>query len=183
MVKPPLKWAGGKTKLAPLLVSLMPRLITGQYFEPFVGAGGLAVYLHGKNLINRAELSDQCSELINFWVAVKEQPTILGAYIKVLTPRLGWCRATYEGLRDWDRDLGTGDFQLIDPLMRAARFWLLNRYGFNGLCRYNSSGEFNVPFGKWKNTPSLITAAELRALSDLLEWTVFGCCDLSLIHI
>jgi DNA adenine methylase len=61
--------------------------------------------------------------------------------------------------------------------MRAARFYILNKRGFNGLCRYNASGQFNVPWGKYKTPLSIPTTDELQLLSDALDWVRIDCYD------
>jgi DNA adenine methylase len=174
-MKPVLKWAGGKAKLAPLLASLMPRSITGRYIEPFIGGGALLLYLLEQQQIKQASISDQCEELINLWQVVRDAPEMLIAAIALLTPEKGWCEATYYGLRNWDR---SESFRCLVPeATRAARFYILNKRGFNGLCRYNASGQFNVPWGKYKTPLSIPATDELQLLSNVLDWVMIDCCD------
>jgi DNA adenine methylase len=51
----------------------------------------------------------------------------------------------------------------------AGLFYYLNRTGYNGLCRFNKSGEFNVPFGQYAKIPYVRDFAEYAPL--LQAWT------------
>ncbi len=134
--KPFLKWAGGKTKLAPLLASKMPAQIQ-TYHEPFLGGGALFCHLASENRFVNAVLGDRNLELVNCWKEVKRdwQMTLMIAE--------AWDKdvAEYETVRSKNPDeMGT--------LERAARVLYLNQQCFNGLWRVNASGKFNVPWGK-----------------------------------
>ncbi len=131
-----LKWAGGKY---PLLEEIKRYLPEGDcLIEPFVGAG--SVFLNTD--YRRYVLADINSDLIQLYNIVKERAD---EYVR--EARMLFCSDnnnpdTYYALRD--------EFNLSrDPLRRSVLFLYLNRHGYNGLCRYNLSGEFNVPFGRY----------------------------------
>ncbi|MGC8876008.1 DNA adenine methylase [Thermus sp.] len=133
---PLLKWAGGKRWLLPYLRSLYRGHRHRRWVEPF--AGGLAAAL---GLVpERALLNDLNPHLINFYRWVQ----------RGLDPKLPMLpdKTTYYAYRERFNQLireGKGDTQEA-----AELFYYLNRTGYNGLCRFNRKGEFNVPFGKYK---------------------------------
>lgn len=132
-----LKWAGGKY---PLLDEIKKHLPQGDcLIEPFVGAG--SVFLNTD--YSRYILADINSDLISLYNIVKTQTD---DYVRqareYFTPEMNQADVYYH-LRD--------EFnQSQDPFRRALLFLYLNRHGYNGLCRYNLRGEFNVPFGRYR---------------------------------
>ncbi len=136
-VKPPLKWAGGKRWQVPLLRSLWAPHRERRLVEPF--CGGLAVAL-GLDPA-RAWLNDINPHLINFyqWVQRGLRITIPFRNERALYDE---CRTRFNGL------LASGD---ADTAEAASLFYFLNRTGYNGLCRFNSRGQFNVPFGRHRS--------------------------------
>jgi DNA adenine methylase len=134
---PPLKWAGGKRWLVPHLLPLWKLHSDRRLVEPF--CGGLAVTL--SLAPERALLSDSNPHVMNFFVWLKRglQITLWMEYDEELY---------YAHRKRFNELLSNGG---VDSQEAAALFYYLNRTCFNGLCRFNSSGEFNVPFGKYKN--------------------------------
>ncbi len=140
MVEPFLKWAGGKRTVATLIRSAMPEVIK-TYVEPFAGAG--AVY--GVVTAERYILADSNKELINTYLQLRQHG-------KEFIDR---CKELFIGGNDEstfiERRMKFNFDCRWDDFERAALFVYLNRHCFNGLCRFNNSGQFNVPFGKYKN--------------------------------
>jgi len=136
-MKPFLKWAGGKYRLVERIKALMPagkRLI-----EPFVGSG--AVFL---NVDYPAYLlADTNADLINLYRHLQTEGETFIAYCRDF-----FCPETNE--KNCFYDLRTQFNQTNDLREKAALFVYLNKHCFNGLCRYNSKGQFNVPFGRYK---------------------------------
>lgn len=141
MLNPPLKWAGGKRWQVPHLKPLWEPQSHRRLVEPF--CGGLAVSL-GLDP-ERALLNDVNPHLINFyrWVqrglCLPDKPT--------LTPMVNDEHVYYNN-RAWFNHLIFADE--ADTRIGAALFYYLNRTGFNGLCRFNKAGQFNVPYGRYK---------------------------------
>jgi DNA adenine methylase len=133
--QPPLKWAGGKRWQVPYLRGCWGRHSHRRLVEPF--CGGLAVALAlGPG---RALLNDVNPHVINFYRWVTRGLTIPG-------PLLNTRQAFYEGRDRFNALLARGE----SGSEEAARlFYYLNRTGYNGLCRFNRSGLFNVPFGRY----------------------------------
>jgi DNA adenine methylase len=135
-VRPPLKWPGGKRWLVPHLRPLLRRRREARLVEPF--CGGLAVTLG--LCPQRALLNDRNPHLIHFYSSLKK-----GLEIEI---QMENDEQLFYAHRDRFNELLRG--KGAESSEAASLFYYLNRTGFNGLCRFNSSGEFNVPFGKYK---------------------------------
>ncbi len=133
---PPLKWAGGKRWLVPHIEPLWHPHQQRRYVEPFCGGLAVALGLQPK----RALLNDLNPHLINFYAQLRRglSMTIEARYDQKLFYAH---RARFNQLIK-DSGARTGE--------AAQLFYYLNRTCFNGLCRFNQSGEFNVPFGQYK---------------------------------
>ncbi|WP_233114640.1 Dam family site-specific DNA-(adenine-N6)-methyltransferase, partial [Aggregatibacter actinomycetemcomitans] len=137
--RPFLKWAGGKYRLMDEINRLLPKR-KQCLVEPFVGAG--AVFLNSN--FKRYILADINPDLINLFNIVKLD---VERYIQACKPIFFHPEANTEIYYYGKRK----EFnQSTDVFQRAVLFLYLNRFGFNGLCRYNSKNEFNVPFGDYK---------------------------------
>lgn len=159
LVKPFLKWAGGKRQLVPLIIeNYLPKNHNYQtYYEPFIGGGALLFTLQPK----KAVINDSNAELINCYKVVKDS-------VDELIDDLEFHKNNdeyYYAIRDWDRE---ESFQHKTPVQRASRIIFLNKTCYNGLFRVNSQGQFNVPFGRYKN-PNILDKAVLKAVSKYLN--------------
>ena len=132
-----LKWAGGKY---PLLDDIKKHLPKGEcLIEPFVGAG--SVFLNTD--FSRYILADINNDLISLYNIVKlRTEEYVAEARKLFTPENNHPDVYYQFRTEFN--------QSQDPFRRALLFLYLNRHGYNGLCRYNLRGEFNVPFGRYK---------------------------------
>jgi len=135
-LRPPLKWAGGKRWLVSYLRPLWNGLRHRRLVEPL--CGGLAVTFG--LMPDRALLNDINPHLVNFFKQLKR-----GLRIKI--PMRNDSRMYYVYRRQFNGliEEGRGDTREA-----AELFFYLNRTGYNGLCRFNKSGGFNVPFGRYK---------------------------------
>ena len=134
-LKPPLKWAGGKRWLVPHLAPIWRRYADRRYVEPF--CGGLAVVLGLQPA--RALLNDINPHLINFYRHLQNG----------MQPRIKMRNDERLFYRHRDRFNGLIQNGGAKSREAAELFYYLNRTCFNGLCRFNKSGEFNVPFGTY----------------------------------
>lgn len=151
-IDPFLKWAGGKRQLLNEIRRRMPTEY-GAYYEPFVGGGAIFFgTLHTPALI-----SDTNQELINCYRVVRDQ---VEALIEDLR--------RHENAETYFYALRSVQPETLTPVERASRFIYLNRTCFNGLYRVNRKGQFNVPYGKYKN-PALVPADKLKAASTNLQ--------------
>lgn len=134
---PPLKWAGGKRWQVPHILPLWKTAGANRLVEPF--CGGLAVALGLQP--DRALLNDINPHLMNFYRCLKA-----GTLGRV--PRENEREAFNRHRQRFNQLASTTSGTASAEA--AALFFYLNRTGFNGLCRFNGKGEFNVPFGKYK---------------------------------
>jgi DNA adenine methylase len=134
-IKPPLKWAGGKRWLVSHLAPIWERHANRRYVEPFCGGLAVALGLQPK----RALLNDVNPHLINFYRHLQTGLT-LGIEMRYDEQLFYRHRARFNEL------IKNGGAQSEEA---AELFYYLNRTCFNGLCRFNKSGEFNVPFGTY----------------------------------
>jgi DNA adenine methylase len=149
-LNPPLKWAGGKRWLAPYIEPLWRRHQQRRYVEPFCGGLAVALALQPE----RALLNDLNPHLINFYKQIRRG---LSLEIKAhYDDKLFY--ASRERFNQLIKNDGAGTKEA------AQLFYYLNRTCFNGLCRFNHSGEFNVPFGKYKTVNYLANFHSYRKL-------------------
>lgn len=150
--KPILKWAGGKGQLLDVLMNNLPSRFNN-YIEPFFGGGALFFGVKPKNSI----ISDANTELINLYQVVADHvESLISALAKFRYDKQMFYKVREE------------DPNVLNPVERAARTIYLNKTDFNGLYRVNKKGEFNVPFGRYKN-PKILDEANLRAASRALQ--------------
>lgn len=152
-LKPVVKWAGGKRQLLGELKKHVPDF-TGVYCEPFIGGAALLFELQPE----KAVVNDANPQLIEVYEVIRDSPEELIASLKKHenTPEY------YYAIREIDRNKEA--FARMSPVERASRFIYLNHTCFNGLYRVNAKGEFNVPFGKYKN-PAVCDEENIRAVS------------------
>jgi DNA adenine methylase len=132
---PPVKWAGGKRWLAERIEKLWLRQSNRRYVEPFCGGMAVALYLNPA----RALLNDINIHLINLYRQIKNGMTI---GLDMRNDRALY----YEYRKRFNELIGRSE---QDTAEAAELFYYLNRTCFNGLCRFNNSGTFNVPFGRY----------------------------------
>lgn len=151
---PPLKWAGGKRWLVPILAELRLGHESRRLVEPLCGGISVALGLNPQH----ARLNDVNAHAINFyrWAAK-------GMRVRI---RMENDETVYYESRSRFNELvrrGESDSQEA-----AELFYFLNRTGYNGLCRFNRRGEFNVPFGRYTKINYL---RDFSGYSRLSSWT------------
>jgi DNA adenine methylase len=154
--KPFVKWAGGKRQLMKQLVQLTPPEFNN-YFEPFLGGGALFFELSKKNKIKKCYLNDSNTILINSYKTIKEKPLELIKELK---------KGKYKNEKESFLKIRAENPS--DLVKATARFIYLNKTSFNGLYRVNSKGQFNVPFGKYKN-PTICDKQNILAVNLALQ--------------
>jgi len=158
LVTPFLKWVGGKRQIMPSIIELLPKNINNyNYVEPFVGGGAVLFNLQPKKAI----ISDYNSELINVYEVIKDNVNDLIADLK----RHKNDNDYFYEIRGLDR---TEKFEMLTKIERASRIIFLNKTCFNGLYRVNNAGEFNSPFGRYKN-PNIVNEPTLKAVNLYLN--------------
>lgn len=153
LVAPVLKWVGGKRQLIETFSPLLPKRITS-YCEPFVGGGALLFSLQP----NTAYINDINADLICVYTVIRDNVNELIEELKKYKNE----SAFFYSVRDWDRD--KEKYSSLSEIERAARILYLNKTCYNGLYRVNNAGEFNSPFGNYRN-PNIVNEPVLRAVS------------------
>ena len=158
LVSPVVKWVGGKRQLLKNIEKHLPQKVYDgktTYYEPFIGGGALLFYLQPK----KAVINDTNEELVNLYRVIKKNPEDL---IEDLKRHINEEEYFYE-IRGLDRDREA--YKALSDVERASRIIYLNKTCYNGLFRVNSSGEFNTPFGRYKN-PNIINDITIRAIHN-----------------
>lgn len=185
------KWAGGKTQILPELEIRLPKHIISsktiqRYVEPFVGGGAFFFYLKANYDIKESYIIDINRELIVGYLAIKNNPKELIKALKKIKSKYFSLpdderkRYFYE-IRDiYNNDINSFNYKKYNRnwINRASLLIFLNKTCFNGLFRQNSKGEFNVPFGNYKN-PNINDESNIMLVNKCLEDTNIICGDFS----
>ena len=180
--RPFLKWAGGKTQLLSEFSKRLPNELKEgkitRYVEPFIGGGAVFFYLNQMFSFEQCFMYDVNEELILSYRVIQHS-------VKKLIAELETLESAYLSRSDKEREeffyevrdafnqkLPEIDFKNYSPewVGRAARIIFLNRTCYNGLFRVNRKGEFNVPFGKYKD-PEILDEENLKDVAALLKTT------------
>lgn len=155
-----LKWAGGKFTLCDVINKMLPKGDT--LIEPFVGAGSVFLNSNFKHYV----LNDINRDLINLYKILQTTPEkfIVDAQ-KLFSAQHNQADAYYEHRKVFNDN--------TDSYERSILFLYLNRHGYNGLCRYNKSGGYNVPFGKYKRP--YFPEKELNIFAEKAQKATFLC--------
>lgn len=192
--KPFLKWVGGKTQIIHNVLDKIPKKINN-YHELFLGGGSvlfavlslqkqgkldiqgkiyacdindslIRVYKHVQN--NKNDLFDYIQRYINEYDAIK------GTEINRKPTTLEEAKTSKESYYYWIRDK-YNKMNEKDSIERSALFMIINKLCFRGMYREGPNG-YNVPYGHYKKTPTIITKEELDTVSELIQDVVFECC-------
>lgn len=153
LVAPVVKWVGGKRQLLDEITPLLPKHITS-YCEPFLGGGAVLFSIQP----TKAIVNDLNKDLIIVYEVIRDDVETL---IESLKKHENTAEYFY-AIRDTDRDKES--YSSMSRVEKASRLIYLNKTCFNGLFRVNSLGEFNSPFGHYKN-PNIVNEPVLRAVS------------------
>ncbi len=182
-MRPMIKYRGGKSKEIPQIMRFIPRF-KGRYIEPFVGGGAVFFHLEPRQAI----INDVNDRLMAFYRGVRDNYDGLRAeldeierlyaanrhefeLLKQLNPNErveDKNEALYYALRDMYNHLRPSSYS--DALL----YYFINKTAYSGMIRFNSNGEFNVPYGRYKSiNTNLIT----RNHHQLLNRTDLYCSD------
>lgn len=158
LVVPFLKWVGGKRQLIPAIEALLPADIQAyHYVEPFIGGGAVLFHLQPKDAV----INDFNEELVNVYKVIKANPEALIEDLKKHKNDPDY----FYALRGLDR---SDVIRELTDVQRASRVIYLNKTCFNGLYRVNKAGEFNTPFGRYKN-PNIVNEPTIKAVHTYLN--------------
>lgn len=161
LIKPYLKWAGGKRQLLPEIKKYLPKNLGSlRYYEPFIGAGALFLDRQPR----RAVINDNNAELILTYTVIRNNADDL--IRALIAHREQNNEEYYYRVRGQDRNCNW--FAARSDVEKAARLIYLNKTCYNGLYRVNSQGMFNVPYGRYVN-PAICDETVLRAIHRYLS--------------
>jgi DNA adenine methylase len=178
--KPFLKWAGGKTQLLPQIEKYYPQQLKDskikKYVEPFVGGGAVFFELIKRFDFNEIYLNDINEEIVLTYKVLQNNVSEL---IKELTRMEDeYLSKTFEDKEKMFYEIRTKfnqeklvlNYSTYSPdwILHAAKVICLNKTCFNGLYRLNKKGEYNVPFGKFKN-PTICDTKNLISANTVLQ--------------
>ena len=155
-IAPVLKWVGGKRQLFGEIKKHIPEYKT--YYEPFLGGGAVFFGLQPE----RAVVNDINASLMCVYQVIRDHTEEL---IKLLKQHKNEADYFYK-IRNWDRDKET--YEKRSSVEKAARIIYLNKTCYNGLFRVNHAGEFNAPFGRYKN-PNIVNEEAILAMGSYLR--------------
>ena len=161
LVKPYLKWAGGKRQLLPEIKKHLPKDFNNYtYYEPFIGAGAVFFELQPQ----KAVINDSNEQLILTYKAIRDSAEALIMLLD--NHQKNNCKEYFYETRNIDRN--REKFHELTAIEKAARMIFLNKTCYNVLYRVNSHGYFNVPYGRYKN-PAICEDSVLRQISNYLR--------------
>ena len=192
--KPFLKWVGGKTQIINQIISIIPEEIEN-YHEPFLGGGSVLLAVLSLQKQNKITIKggvyayDINKQLIGVYKHIQSDPITLFKHIQTFKNEYHSLKGTVvnrkpkniteaktskESYYYWLRN----QFNTMDKntVQYSALFIFLNKTCFRGVYREGPNG-FNVPYGHYKKTPSIITEAELNTISYLIKDVKFVCAD------
>lgn len=175
-MKPLLKYRGGKSKEIPNIKKHIPNY-KGRYIEPFFGGGALFFHLAPKKAI----INDINTKLMNFYQGVQDDFEPLKNELLEIEKIYTINRRNFEELKSKNLKKRVKDdneslyYQIRDMFnglsekkySEALLYFFINKTAYSGMVRYNSKGEFNVPYGRYKNlNTSLVTEAHHKLLRN-----------------
>lgn len=155
-VAPVVKWVGGKRQIIREILKYIPEFST--YYEPFLGGGAVLFALQP----NQAVVNDQNEELINMYKVIRDNVEELIYHLSQHKNE----KEYFYRIRELDRNKKA--YSKLSNVERAARIIYLNKTCYNGLFRVNRAGQFNTPFGNYKN-PKIVDEVTLKAVSRYLS--------------
>jgi DNA adenine methylase len=187
--KPFLKWAGGKKQLLIEFNKRLPNHLKenskiSSYVEPFVGGGAMFFYLKKHYNVKESILLDINRELVMAYNVIKnDHQSLISMLSEIEENHLnmdedGRKKNYYKIRESYNRELPGFDFANYNKqwIERTSYFIFMNKTCFNGLFRQNKKGEFNVPFGLYKN-PKICDATNIELVNHTLKETEIICAD------
>ena len=159
-MKPILKYRGGKSKEIPNFSSFIPKDFD-TYFEPFLGGGAVFFHLAPQ----KAVINDINEKLIQFYLELQTNPTAVREQLDRLQALYEANQAEYEQLKALTPDERVENknealYYLIRDMynhkipieyLESVIYFFINKTAYSGMIRFNAQGEYNVPFGRYKN--------------------------------
>ena len=159
-MRPMIKYRGGKSKEIPLLVEHIPHF-NGRYIEPFFGGGAMYFHLEPEQAI----INDINTRLMDFYIGVRDDYPIVREELDGIEAQYNANREAFDALKRLHpdervedanealyyhlRDMYNGIIEL--EFHQATLYYFINKTAYSGMIRFNARGEYNVPYGRYKN--------------------------------
>lgn len=193
--RPFLKWAGGKGQLLEQFQTYFPSELNGKgiikrYYEPFLGSGAVFFWVKQNCRLEEAFINEFNPEIYLCYVAIQNHVEKVIKCLQGLEKQyykldnIGQERFYYQVRQEYNitrKNLEVKKYKVREDNRRVATTIFLNKTCFNGLYRVNSRGEFNVPFGRYRN-PTICDGLNLRAVSNLLQGVIITNDDFSIVE-
>ncbi|MCL2412557.1 MAG: DNA adenine methylase [Bacteroidales bacterium] len=171
--KPFIKWVGGKTQLISSIEQALPKGIRNvpelTYIEPFVGGGAMLFWaLNNLKNISKAVINDINPDLTAAYQTIRDNAGELILELKIIEKEYKSLQSEESRKEFFLAQREKFNTKRLNDVDNTALFIFLNRTCFNGLYRVNSSGLFNVPFGKYTN-PTICDQNTILADSEVLQ--------------
>jgi DNA adenine methylase len=188
--RPFVKWAGGKTQLLSQIEPYFPLQLRhgeiNRYVEPFIGGGAVFFHVAKNYQVEKFHIFDVNPDLILAYRTIQRAVDELIAHLRAIENTFRnfgpdeQARYYYETRSKYNLEHLGLNYEVLNEnwLSRTAQLIFLNRTCFNGLYRVNSKGQFNVPFGRYKN-PTICDPENLRAIASILQKTTIMLGDFS----
>lgn len=181
-MNPMIKYRGGKSKEIAHFVNNMPSQYN-RYIEPFLGGGALYFYLEPENAI----INDVNTKLYSFYQQMKDEYPVARKQLDELQMLYEKNQKEYEQLKGQRPDerienkneafyykmRDMFNHKINSEYLDAVVYFFINKTAYSGMIRYNANGEFNVPFGRYKNfNTKLITDKHYELLRETSIYNV-----------
>lgn len=177
-MKPMIKYRGGKSKEIPHIMQHVP-MYKGRYIEPFFGGGAVFFHLEPQ----RAIVNDINAPLMSFYLGVRNDYQNLRRELNEIETLYTANRAVFDALKALHPDERVEDhneelyYQIRNMYNNiterqysdALLYFFINKTAYSGMIRYNSKGEFNVPFGRYKNINTRLVTEQHSELLQRAE--------------
>jgi DNA adenine methylase len=180
MPTPFIKFPGGKGYLADTIISQFPPKF-GTYFEPMIGGGAVFFAMAHRGKIKKAWLSDINANVINMYEQIRDHLPKIVRFLKALRKKRNRLITELGDANDFYYAVRARVNNTQNSIEKAAGLIYLSKTCFNGLFRFNQSGQFNSPVGDQKN-PQICDATNLREVSDVLARVKLSCCSYDMLR-
>lgn len=177
-MKPMIKYRGGKSKEIPYIMEFVPKF-KGRYIEPFLGGGAVFFHLNPESAI----INDINTPLMTFYRGVRDDYKTLRQELDEIESIYVKNRETFETLKKLHPNERVEDANeslyyelrkmynnLTEKLYSdALLYYFINKTSYSGMIRFNSKGEFNVPYGRYKSLNTNLITEEHSMLLQKAE--------------
>lgn len=180
-MNPVLKYRGGKSREIPRFLKYIPDDYN-RYIEPFFGGGAVFFYLEP----NDAIINDVNARLVTFYKQLRDNYPEMRSQLDALQIQYEKNQIEYKKNKSLepDKHVINPNEELYynmrklfnhpdDTFLDGVLYFFINKTAYSGMIRYNNSGEYNVPFGRYPNfNTNLVTEQHSKLLQQAKLYNV-----------